>query len=137
MSEEVIEGLDGLEEVIKELDVVTSQKALRNALMYSSKPMLDDMKANTPYDDSDENEDRKHLVDYVKRSSKKSNGNYAALVKVGVISRTLAPIAFMLNYGTKHIEPNPWLNNAAQNNVSTTIKRFVEKLRKNLEKAKK
>lgn len=136
MSEEIIEGLDGLEEAIKALDVQTSQKALRGALMYSSKPMLDEMKATTPYDSSDENQDRKHLRDYVKRGSKKSNGDYAALVKIGVINRALAPIAFRLNYGTKHISPNPWLSKAAENNVSETIKRFVEKLRKNLDKAK-
>ena len=136
MSEDIIEGLEGLEEAIKKLDVQTSQKALRNALMYSSKPMLDQMKATTPYDDSDENEDRKHLRDFVKRGSKKSNGDYAALVKVGVINRLLAPIAFRLNYGTKHIAPNDWLNKAAEANVNITIDRFVEKLRKNLEKAK-
>ena len=136
MSEQIIEGLNGLEEAIKNLDVQTSQKALRNALMYSTKPMLDTMKDSTPYDDTDGNGDRKHLVDTVKRKSQKANGDHAALVKVGVFSRSLAYIAYMLNYGTKHIAPFPWMNKAAEKHVDTTINRFVTKLWKNIEKAK-
>ncbi|MEH6347784.1 MAG: HK97-gp10 family putative phage morphogenesis protein [Bermanella sp.] len=136
MNNDVIEGLEGLEDAIKELGAATSQKAIKNALMYSSKPMLDRMKATTPYDESDENQDRKHLVDAVKRKSEKSNGDHAALVKVGVISKSLSYIAYMLNYGTKYIAPNNWLNKAAEKSVDITIERFVKKLRKNFEKAK-
>jgi phage protein, HK97 gp10 family len=136
MTDQVVGGLDGLEEAIKELDVQTSQKALRNALMYSSKPMVEHMKASAPYDESDENGDRKHLVDYIKRRSEKGNGDHAAKVRVGVFSGRMARIAYMLNYGTKYIRAFPWLNNSAAANVDITIERFVSKLRKNLEKAK-
>lgn len=133
--DEIISGLDGLEEAIKRLDTQTSHKALKNAMMFGSKPMLDDMKATTPYDGSDENEDRKHLKDYVKRKNEKPKGEHVVNLKVGVISRSLAYIAYMLNFGTKYIEPRYWLNNAAERNADKTIERFAKKAQKNMEKA--
>lgn len=141
-NDDIIEGLDGLEEAIKELDVQTSEKALKNAMMYASKPMLDDMKASAPFDDSPERDKNKrkaeriHLVDTIKRRSVKADGNHAAKVKVGVFSKAHAYFAAMLNYGTKYIAPMLWMNRVAERNVDKSIERFADKLRKNLEKAK-
>lgn len=143
VDDEIIQGLDGLEDAIKQLDLQTSQKALKNAMMYGSKSMLDDMKATTPIDNSEEgaiNRQRKgrdHLVTAIKRRSKKSNGKYAAQVSVGVFSRKHGYIAAMLNFGTKYLAPLYWLNKSADRTVDTTISRFADKLRKNIEKAKK
>lgn len=132
---DIVEGLGGLEDAIKQLEVETSHKALKNALMYASKPMLDDMKATTPYDPNDENEDRKHLRDYVKRKSDKPKHNSAASVRVGVISKAVAYIGYMLNFGTKHIAPRYWLDRAAKRNADDAILRFVKKAQKNMQKA--
>lgn len=143
MAEEIIEGLDELEKAIKKLEVESGGKALRNALMYASKPMLDDMKANAPIDESEERannkrkQNRKHIAEVIKRRSKKADGKYAAQVGVGVFSKSLAYIAAFLHYGTKHSAPNTWMQQAADRNVDTAINRFKDKLRKNIEKATK
>lgn len=140
--DDIIQGLDGLEEAIKELDYQTSEKALKNAMMFASKPMLDDMKASAPFDDSPERSNNKHkigrvhLAETVKRRSVKANGDHAANIKVGVFSKAHAYWAAMLNYGTKYIMPMLWMNRVAERNVEGAIDRFATKLRKNLEKAK-
>lgn len=143
MAEEIVEGLKGLDEALQQLSAETGGKALRNALMYSSKPMLDDLKASAPYDASEERgnnkrkRNRKHLAETVKRRSKKADGQYSAQVGVGIFSRKLAFIAAFLHYGTKHTAPNPWMQKAADRNVDNVIERFIDKLWKNIEKVRK
>jgi HK97 gp10 family phage protein len=139
--DELVSGLDGLEEAIAKLEIETSTKALKNAMMYASKPMLDDMKNSAPYDDTPEREnnkykkDKKHLVDTIKRRSEKQNGDHATRIKVGVFSRGHAYIAAMLNYGTKHIAPTNWMNKVAARNKDEAITRFAKKAQQNFEKA--
>jgi len=140
--DDIIQGLDGLEDAIKQLDYQTAEKALKNAMMYASKPMLDDMKASAPFDDSPERSNNKHkvgrvhLAETIKRRGVKADGDHATKIKVGVFSKAHAYWAAMLNYGTKYILPMHWMNKTAERHVAGVIDRFATKLKKNIEKAK-
>ncbi len=135
MVAKIVEGLNELEASLVKLEISTAQKALKNALMYSAKPMVDEMKATAPYDSQDSNQDRKHLRDTIKRKTKKHSDKYSAEVGVGVFSNSLMHIAYFLEYGTENIAPNPWMGRAADKNVDVIINRFKTKLQKNIAKA--
>ncbi len=136
MSEEIIEGLKELEDGLLTLELDVAHKQLKNALMYATKPMVDEIKETTPFDESEDRpEEKARLRDAVKRKSSKKGGELSAEVGVGVFSRSLAYVAAFLELGTKHIAPRKWIQKAADRNVNKAINRFMDKLAKNIEKA--
>lgn len=134
-----VEGLAELEKKLLAIgDIAAQKKALRNAMTYASKPMLDAAKANVRYSSPDKND--VHIRDSVGRSTSYRKKSGATIVmrlgekkkKITTADGTKKNLVYghLLEFGGA-----PWLRPAFDANVQTFLKRFAQQLGKNIDKA--
>ncbi len=136
-----IQGARELDKVLQKLPRKMGEKALRNALMPASKPMLDEMKGRVHVRKGDEAKrfgaggKKGRLPGLLKASLRrrvvKSKDRLAATVLVGAFRAFYAPLE---EFGTKHSPAHPFVRPSFDGNVVGAIGTLGKKLGEQIEK---
>lgn len=125
-SEVRIEGMFLLTRRLRTLEAKLQKKVVRQAIRKSLKPVLQDAKREAPKRTG-------ALRKSVKvRSFKRSRSRLGARVTTGTTTSDFQGKGFygaFVNYGTKHIKGNRWLNKVAKKNKRKARRIFTEHVR--------
>lgn len=140
-----VKGLAELDAKLDGLAADMQGKILRNAGMYATKPVLDEMKATAPRASTDsaaarrEKRGIKPLAEVTKRWGERGDqGDKDGIFWIHVGYRSKKHWwARLLEEGTEHISPRGWMRRAMDNNVNNVITRLTKQLQKRIEKFEK
>jgi len=142
MSEEIeIHGLKELDDQLLNLAIEGQKNALNSALFWASKPLFDDMKANTPSEPGEDTLKRKNtrmkqIYHYTRRwRSREGEDGNSVTVNVGYRMRGMWYVPskglWFLHereFGSSRKAPLGWMRSAANKNWKTVVDRFQQRL---------
>ena len=146
MKEDVeIHGLDELEAKLKQLELATTRKILRSALLWAAKPMWEKMRDTAPVGIDPKYLERKKKKgrDFsVKGETKRWNSrdgktdNHSAQVNVGYRLKKVWYV-MLLEMGTKNMAPKGWMRRAADSTWQEVVNRFGQRIAYRIKKLEK
>jgi HK97 gp10 family phage protein len=127
-----VEGLAEIEQGIKELTAATAKNVIKRALTFAGEPVAKDAAQRVPVLSG--NLARSIIVGTKLTKSQRKRAEKNSMVEVYVGAGPY-PHAHMVEFGSVHNAPQPFMREAIDKNLDAVIARFKEQLKSAMDKA--